>query len=64
MADQGATSTDSPAVAAIYQTSGPGLVHSGHDWVLDLGDVQAGQVVASLHFGVLNSAPPVRTPCP
>lgn len=58
MADQGTTSTGAPAVAAIYQTSGPGLVHNGHDWVLDLGDVQAGQIVASLNFGVLNQAPP------
>ncbi len=55
MADQGTSST---GAAAIFQTSGPGLVHTGHDWVLDLGDVQAGRIVGSLRFGVSNPAPP------
>ena len=54
MADQGTASTGSPAVPTILQTSGPSLLHSGHDWLLDLGSVQAGQVVGTFHFGVMN----------
>jgi hypothetical protein len=57
MADQGSASTGSPAALTIMQTSGPGLVHTGHDWILDLGSIQAGQVVGTFHFGVLNDQP-------
>ena len=58
MADQVAPSTGSPAVASVLQTSGPGLARSGNDWLLDLGDVQAGRIVGALRFGVSNAAPP------
>jgi len=57
MADQGVGTAGSTAVPQILQTGGPGLVRSGQDWVLDLGDVQAGQILGALRFGVTNSAP-------
>ncbi|GAA0608222.1 hypothetical protein GCM10009416_51270 [Craurococcus roseus] len=56
MAEQVATSTDPLAVPALFGTTGPALVRNGDDWTLDFGDVQAGQILSSVRFGVQNAA--------
>ncbi len=50
-------SQDTSATLAVMQTGGPaGLVRTGNDWRLELGDVEAGTILATLRFGVLNQA--------